>query len=295
MRFRKIGIVGAGMMGQILAETMARKGMDAILMDRTKAKMIWSIKQIEQHLDKQLEKWAITTAEKKMILSRIHTANDWNDLSDCDMVIETVTEDLENKQQVFQQLDKICKEEAILASNTSTLSLSEIASATNRADRTIGLHFLHPLGEIDLVEIVRGVRTSEKTFQEAKRFVSDVIELKGILVYESPGFVSTRLICVLINEALHTLSEHVASAEDIDTAMKIGYNFKYGPLEMCDRFGLDSVLTALEQLFHEYGELKYRPSYLLKKMVRAGKYGVKTGEGFFRYDRQGNRLKGDMT
>lgn len=152
------------------------------------------------------------------------------------------------------------------------------------------MHFIHPVSKVDLVEIIRGLKTSEQTFTETKRFVEEVADKKGIMVYESPGFVTTRMITLMINEALHLLQEGVASAEDIDDAMRIGYNFQHGPLEMADRFGLDSILAALERMFREYGELKYRPSIVLKKMVRAGQLGVKTGEGFFKYDKDGDRI-----
>jgi len=241
-------------------------------------------------LDKQMEKWAITAAEKKMIMSRIRRAEQLQDLEGCDMVIESITEDLEMKKELFRELDRICPPNVILASNTSTLSLTELANETKTPDRVIGMHFLHPVADIDLVEIVRGLQTSDETYERTKTFVQETIAKKAVLVYESPGFVSTRLICTLINEALHTLEEGVATAEDIDAAMRIGYDFKYGPLEMADRFGLDAVLAALERMFREFGELKYRPSYLLKKMVRAGQLGVKTGQGFFRYDKDGDRL-----
>jgi len=225
-----------------------------------------------------------------LILSRIHKISDKSMLKDVDMVIEAVTEDMDIKKEVFIELDRVTKPDVILASNTSALSLTEIASVVKDPGRVIGLHFIHPVSRIDLVEIVRGLRTSEETYEQAKYFVESVIQKKGIMVFESPGFVTTRLICILINEALHTLQEGVASAEDIDSAMRIGYDFRYGPLEMCDRFGLDSVLAAMERMFREYGDLKFRPSVLLKKMVRAGRLGVKTGEGFFKYDRDGDRI-----
>lgn len=152
------------------------------------------------------------------------------------------------------------------------------------------MHFIHPVSKVDLVEIIRGLKTSDHTFTETKHFVEEITNKKGIMVYESPGFVTTRMITLLINEAMHLLQEGVASAEDIDDAMRIGYNFQHGPLEMADRFGLDSILAALERMFREYGELKYRPSIVLKKMVRAGQLGVKTGEGFFKYDKDGDRI-----
>ncbi|MNN52684.1 putative 3-hydroxybutyryl-CoA dehydrogenase [compost metagenome] len=206
------------------------------------------------------------------------------------MVIETITEDLDAKQKVFNQLDAVCPSNIILASNTSTLSLTELASSTMYPERVIGMHFIHPVGKVDLVEIVRGLKTSDSTFEDTKAFVDEIVDKKGVMIYESPGFVSSRLICLFINEAMHVLQEGVASPEDIDDAMRIGYQFQHGPLEMADRFGLDSVLAALENMFREYGELKYRPSTILKKMVRAGQLGAKSGEGFFKYDKDGDRI-----
>ncbi|NDI34404.1 3-hydroxybutyryl-CoA dehydrogenase [Chengkuizengella sediminis] len=277
-------------MGQGIAEMLSKKGLEVYLVEKTEEKLEQSWNSIEISLDKQLEKWAITEAEKKLTLSKIEKITNVHKLSECEMIIETITENLRDKKKVFEMLDEICSPDVILASNTSTLSLTELASKTKHPERVIGLHFLHPVAEIDLVEIIRGLRTSEETFLSTLNFVQETIEKKGIMVYESPGFVTSRLICLLINEALHTLEEGVASAEDIDTAMRLGYDFRYGPLEMCDRFGLDAVLAALDRLFREFGDLKYRPSYLLKKMVRAGNLGVKTGEGFFRYDVDGDRI-----
>ncbi len=287
--FKRIGVIGGGTMGQGLAEMLSAKGLDVMLVEKSRARLDWAWESIQISLDKQIEKWAITETEKKLILSRIDLIVDWGELSTCDMVIETITEDLALKKKVFAQLDEVCRAETILASNTSTLSLTELASGTERPERVIGMHFLHPVAKIDLVEIIRGLHTTDETFRQTKKFVEEVIQKQGILVYESPGFVTTRLICVLINEALHTMSEGVASAEDIDAAMRIGYDFHHGPLEMADRFGLDAVLAAMERMFREFGEIKYRPSFLLKKMVRGGKLGVKTGEGFFMYDKDGDR------
>jgi 3-hydroxybutyryl-CoA dehydrogenase len=290
MAVKKIGVIGGGTMGQGIAEMLAVKGIEVLLVERTADKLEWAWNSIVISLDKQIEKWAITLAEKKLILSKIQCISDWNLLSDVDMVIETITEDAEFKQEVFAKLDEVCPADIILASNTSTLSLTEMASVTKRPERVIGMHFLHPVAKINLVEIIRGLQTSEETFITTKKFVEEQITKKPITVYESPGFVTTRLICILINEAMHALSEGVASAEDIDSAMRIGYDFHHGPLEMADRFGLDSVLYALDRMFREFGELKYRPSFLLKKMVRAGKLGTKTGQGFFKYNKDGDRI-----
>lgn len=290
MYFKKIGVVGGGTMGQGIAEMLAAKGLDVLLVEKTPEKLDYSYRMIEASLDKQLEKWGITQAEKKLILSRIEKVTHFAELSSCDMVIETIIEDLEAKKEVFAQLDQVCPSHIILASNTSTLSLTELASSTKYPERVIGMHFIHPVSKVDLVEIIRGLKTSDQTFTETKRFVEEVADKKGIMVYESPGFVTTRMITLMINEAMHLLQEGVASAEDIDDAMRIGYKFQHGPLEMADRFGLDSILAALERMFREYGELKYRPSIVLKKRVRAGQLGVKTGEGFFKYDKDGDRV-----
>ncbi|MBH5317912.1 NAD(P)-binding domain-containing protein [Paenibacillus sp. GSMTC-2017] len=287
---KKVGVIGLGTMGQGIAEMLAAKGLDVVVIEVSDERLSYGLQMIESSLDKQIEKWALTGAEKKLILSKINTAQGYEEFADCELVIETITEDLEAKREIFQRLDSICGENTILASNTSTLSLTELASVTTRPARVIGLHFIYPVSKIDLVEIVRGLKTSDETFAQTKHFVEEIILKKGVMVFETPGFVTTRLICLLINEALHVLEEGVASAEDIDNAMRVGYSFHHGPFEMADRFGLDSVLAALERMFREYGELKYRPSFVLKKMVRAGHLGAKSGVGFFHYDKDGDRI-----
>ncbi|WP_317890749.1 3-hydroxyacyl-CoA dehydrogenase family protein [Paenibacillus arenilitoris] len=291
LNIKKVGVIGVGTMGQGIAEMLASKGLDVLIIERSEERLTYGRQMIEINLDKQIEKWALTQAEKKLIMSRIEPTHGYDRLRECELVIETVTEDLEAKKTIFEQIDRICGSGVILASNTSTLSLTELASVTKHPDRVIGTHFIYPVSKIDLVEIVRGLKTSEEIFARTKHFVEEVIHKKGIMVFESPGFVTTRLICLLINEALHVLEEGVASAEDIDNAMRVGYSFQHGPFEMCDRFGLDSVLAALERMFREYGELKYRPSIVLKKMVRAGHLGVKSGVGFFKYDKDGDRIE----
>jgi 3-hydroxybutyryl-CoA dehydrogenase len=290
MKFTKIGIVGVGTMGQGIAEMIAVKGLDVYIMEQTAQKLDLALHMIENSLDKQLEKWAITITEKKIILSKIHRAESIKDLSHCELVIETIIEDLSAKKQIFKELDLYCAADAILATNTSTLSVTELAGETSDPGRVIGLHFLHPVSKIQLIEIIRGMKTTEETYTSTREFVEQTIQKKGIQVYESPGFITTRLICILINEAMHTLAEGVAAAEDIDTAMRMGYDFHYGPLEMADRFGLDSVYAAMERMFREFGDTKYRPSFLLKQMVRKGQLGTKTGQGFFQYDQDGDRV-----
>jgi 3-hydroxybutyryl-CoA dehydrogenase len=290
MQIKKVGVIGGGTMGQGIAEMLAGHGLDVVLVEMTQEKLDHAWEMIGYSLDKQMEKWAITEAEKKLLLGRIHLTQDLAQSAACHLVIETITEDLEGKKTLFRELDRICPPSVILASNTSTLSLTELAAETSAPERVIGLHFIYPVSKVHLVEIIRAVKTSEDTYLAARHFVEETIQKTGIQVYESPGFVTTRLICTLINEAMHTLAEGVATAADIDAATRIGYDFSYGPLEMADRFGLDAVLAALSRMFQEFGDIKYRPSFLLKQMVRAGRLGTKTGEGFFRYDKDGDRI-----
>jgi 3-hydroxybutyryl-CoA dehydrogenase len=284
-----IAVIGGGTMGQGIAELIASKGFETTVIEQSDELAKSAYQHIEMSLDKKLAKWGITPAEKKLTLSRIKVTSDFSALKDADLVIESVYEDLNTKIEVFKRCDELCRPDVIIASNTSTLSLTEIAASTNRTDKVIGLHFVHPVPKIPLVEVVRGLKTSQTTVETVLKLLSD-LDIKGIEVYESPGFVTTRLIILLINEALYTLMEGVATAEDIDRAMKIGYQFQAGPLEMADHFGLDSVLAAMERLYREFGDTKYRPAPLLKKMVRAGHLGVKTGEGFYRYNEDGERV-----
>ncbi|WP_256757351.1 3-hydroxyacyl-CoA dehydrogenase family protein [Cohnella sp. WQ 127256] len=288
--FKTVGVIGAGTMGQSIAEMLAVKGLDVHMVEKTPERLQHAREMIEQSLDRQMERWAITAAEKKLTLNRIHMETSLQYFTDCELIIEAITEDMESKKEVIRELDGIVSSNAVVASNTSTLSLTELAGASQHPDRVIGMHFVYPALRIDVVEIIRGLQTSDETFNRTKSFIDHVLFKKGVMVFESPGFVTTRLICLLINEALHILEEGVASPQDIDTAMRMGYQFEHGPLEMADRFGLDAVLAALERMFREYGELKYRPSFLLKKKVRAGHLGIKSGIGFFKYDKDGERL-----
>lgn len=290
MFWKKVGVIGAGTMGQAISEMLAKNGLDVYIIDKNQDNVDAGRRMIELSLDKQIEKWAITESEKKTILSRIQKAGELFELKECDLIIEAIVEDLESKKNILEQMGRLCHSEVVIASNTSTLSITEIARAVLHPERVIGIHFIFPVSNIDVVEIVRGLQTSDQTYNQVKQFVEHALEKTGILVYESPGYVTTRLISIIINEALHVLAEGVASAEDIDKAMRIGYGFRHGPLEMADRFGLDSVLATLERMFRDYGDMKYRPAVLLRKLVRAGQLGTKTGSGFFRYDEDGDRI-----
>lgn len=237
-------------------------------------------------MDRDIQRWTITKSEKNAIFSRIHGSTEFKNAAECNLIIEAVDENFEMKRRIFAELDELCSPETIFISNTSTLNLSKLAAATKRPDKVIGMHFLNPVPKIPLVELVRGLKTSDATFLVVKKF-AERLGKTPVEVFEYPGFVTTRVIVPLLNEAMHVLMEGVATAEGIDTAMKLGYNFQYGPLELADMMGLDEVLAWMESLFHELGDAKYRPCPLLRRMVREGKLGRKNGEGFFKYNDQG--------
>jgi 3-hydroxybutyryl-CoA dehydrogenase len=292
VNIQQVGIIGAGTMGQGIAQTIAEKGYDVILLDQTEEELERAKTGMELSLDRRLVKWGITEAEKKVILSRIVLTTDIDDLRKCGLVIECVWEQFEAKVDVLQELEKVVGPDAIIASNTSTLSLTEIAAQTEHPERVIGLHFHYPPERRELVEVVRGLQTSDAAFERAFEFVKNLGKT-AIQVYESPGYVTSRLMLPLINEAALILAEGVASAEDIDTAMKVGYGFHLGPLEIADQFGLDSVVDMLKALFFETADPRYRPAAYLRKLVRAGHIGVKSRQGFYSYDEMGTRIKDD--
>jgi len=286
VKIQAISVIGAGTMGRGIAEVAAQEGIHVFLTDKTEEVLQRSLDEINHYLHQRIKKWAITESEKKVILSRIEGTMDLTRLAEAAFVIEAVPEDLTLKRQIFSQMDRISPPGVIFCSNTSTLSITEIAEATQRPQQVIGTHFLNPVATTKLVEIVRGLLTSDETFERTKAFV-EAVGKTAVEVYESPGFVTTRVIVPLLNETMYALMEGVASATGIDTAMRLGYNFGLGPLAMADQMGLDVVLTNMERLFRDLGDLKYRPCPLLRKLVRAGHLGVKTKQGFYLYDEEG--------
>jgi 3-hydroxybutyryl-CoA dehydrogenase len=232
----------------------------------------------------------MTNSDKKAILGRITWETDFKNVDDCDLIIEAVTEEFDLKVDIFSELDKKAKDDCIFVSNTSTLSLTKISETTSRPEKMIGLHFLHPVPKIPVVEVVKCLHTSNETINKVKTFISNIGKTP-VEVYEYPGFVTTRAIVPLLNEAMHILLEGVATAKDIDTAMKLGYNFQKGPLEMADSMGLDEVLAWMETLWKTLGEPRYRACPILRKLVRERKLGKKSGEGFYKYDENGNIIK----
>lgn len=290
MSFERIVIIGAGVMGQGLAEAIATTGTEVILLDRTARRAERGIEIIGENIDHEIEKWGLTASDKKAILSRIAPSTDLQVVKEADLVIEAIPDKRRRKIELFGRLDYLCPDDTIIITNSSTLSITELAAVTNRADKIIGMHFLNPVPKIPLVEIVRGLNTSDETYEKAREF-ADVLGKTPVLVNEYPGFITTRIIVPLLNEAMHVLMEGVSTAEDIDTAMKLAYGFNAGPLALADMMGLDVVMSWMENLLSELSEHKYNPCPLLRKMVRAGHLGVKTGEGFFKYDHEGNRIK----
>ncbi len=287
MTFRTVGLVGGGTMGQGIAVACAGAGLDVLLREQSEARGAESLDEIAHALDRDIAKWRRTEPEKRAILGRLRLVGELAALEAADIVVECVPENLELKASIFQELDRVCPPEDILATNTSTLSVTEIAARTHRSDRVIGLHFLAPVPQVPLVEVVRGLRTSDATLEAALEFVR-LIGKTGVEVFESPGYVTTRVILPFLNEAMHVVMEGVASAQAVDTSMKLGYGLPVGPLGLADRMGLDEVNRWMQHLFDELGDFKYRPCPLLRKMIRAGHLGVKTGRGFFEYDPEGN-------
>lgn len=284
-------IVGAGTMGQGIAQAAAKRGIEVLLIERDKQVLERSMMELSEFFDHEISRWAMTESEKKGILLRIKGEVGFEGISDQHYIIEAVSENLERKREVFSELDKYCSPEAIFITNTSTLSITELASDTQRPDRFIGMHFVNPVPKVRLVELVRGLRTSLETFHKT-RLLAEKLEKTAIEVFESPGYVTTRVMMPLVNEAIQVLMEGVASAEDIDKAIQIGYEIPYGPLQMADMIGLETVLNWLDTLFHNLGDSKYKPCPLLRMLVRAGHLGVKTGQGFFKYDSEGVIIPG---
>jgi 3-hydroxybutyryl-CoA dehydrogenase len=282
MEIKKVTVVGAGTMGNGIAHTFAQFNYNVNLVDVNQDFLDRGISTISKNIDRQVKKGIVTEDRKKEILSIIKPSTDIFVAKDSDIVIEAATENPEIKKNIFRTLDGMCKPDCILASNTSSISITEIAAVTKRPDKVIGMHFMNPVPMMQLVEIIRGLATSQEVFEIIK-LTSERLSKVPVEVNDYPGFISNRILMPMINEAVYCVMEGVANAEAIDTVMKLGMNHPMGPLTLADFIGLDVCLSIMEVLYEGFGDSKYRPCPLLKKMVAAGHLGRKSGIGFYKY------------
>jgi 3-hydroxybutyryl-CoA dehydrogenase len=280
-----VGILGAGQMGSGIAQVAAQSEMEVLIYDLIPEALARSVKTVSASCDRLIKKETMTTSQKDSLLKHIQTTTNFNDLSKADFLIEAVTEKEDLKLEIFRKLDGIAKESAILASNTSSISITKIGGVTKRPENVVGMHFMNPVPIMKLVEGIRGLATSPETFLRTK----DLANKMGktfVEANDSPGFIVNRILMPMINEAVFALHEGVAEALAIDTAMKLGTNQPMGPLALADFIGLDTCLAIMKVLHTEYGDSKYRPCPLLVKYVEAGWFGKKTGRGFYQYEDQ---------
>lgn len=276
-------VIGAGQMGSGIAQVCAQSGFDVLLNDMNKEALDKGMNRIEKLLARSVEKERMTESDKEATMSRLKPSSMLEDAKDCDLVIEAVVENMDVKTSVFQQLDEITPKHAILASNTSSLPITEICAVTKRPEQVIGMHFMNPVPVMKLVEVIRGLQTSDETFTKIDEMAKQ-LNKTSVEVNDFPGFVANRVLMPMINEAVYTVYEGVASVEDVDTVMKLGMNHPMGPLTLADFIGLDTCLYIMEVLHEGLGDSKYRPCPLLRKYVSAGWLGRKSGRGFYTYD-----------
>jgi len=292
---QKVGIVGCGIMGQQIALQASQFGIDVVFLDLSEERIKEVVARLNAELDRIINKWGMTPTEKKLILSRIASTTQYADLKDCDIVIETINSkrtgtSLPLRQDVFRRLEEALRPDAVIASNTATLMISELSAVLKNPSRAVGMHFISPVRDVKIVEVVRSMRTSAEAWEFACKFIR-MIGKKVIPVNESPGNISTRMIIPFVNEACSLLMEGVASVEQIDETMREASGHLMGPFEMADTIGLDKLHRWMDNLYDEFGDLRYKPSPIIKRLVRAGMMGQRTGEGFYKWTEKGKQSK----
>ncbi len=297
--FSKIGVVGAGKEGSVIATTAALSGIEVVFLEPTEEKVANAFARIEAKLDKRIENWGLTQSEKRAVMGRIRGTLDYKDFEGCDFVIEAVRYDqtgvreVNQRKEVFQRLEQVLDPTAIIASNISTVVVTDLASELEHKERCIGLHFLSSVPGAEIIEIVRCLYTSDETFDKVCHFAK-LINHQYVSVAESAGLVSLRLFLIQLNEACSMLMEGISGVEDIDRVLTVGFGHRLGVFRIADRMGIEKIVSLLQNLYEEYGHLKYKPSPVLLRLMRAKHFGVSRGRGFYVYDQEGNILKANL-
>ena len=292
--FSRVGIIGAGSVGQNIARMVSSKGLDVIILDLTQEKIDQAFADMAKDLDRMIERWGMTNSEKLGILSRIKGTINYENLKGCDIVIEAIKSSSrdrthDERSEILKKIEMSVDRDTIIATNSSTHVITELTADLIHKDRCLSFHFLTPEADARVVEIVKGLYTSQEAYENSIKF-ANLIGKKVVPVKESPGIISTRLIVPFINEACEILMEGVGTMEDIDLTMKVGFGLPLGPFEMADKIGLDKILRWCENLYDEFGDLKYKASPILKKLVRANQWGRRTGRGFYEYNKEGVKI-----